>query len=92
MEKDSENERLSRAQRSAKERLSELEKDRKDLADEYVSLKSNYLALNKEYGNEVSCFSSAIKHHLNSGMRRHTYRKLVYNFRRWWSFQGLVHL
>lgn len=38
----------------AKERLSEMEKDRKDLADEYVVLKTNYLALTKEHQKEVN--------------------------------------
>ncbi|ELT95507.1 hypothetical protein CAPTEDRAFT_226630 [Capitella teleta] len=50
MEKEGELERFQRSEHSAKERLSELEKDRKDLADEYVALKSNYLALNKDHG------------------------------------------
>jgi hypothetical protein len=39
--------------RNAKERLLEMEKDRKDLADEYVVLKTNYLALVREHEKEV---------------------------------------
>ncbi|KAK7100698.1 coiled-coil domain-containing protein 78-like isoform X2 [Littorina saxatilis] len=38
----------------AKERLAEVEKDRKDLADEYVVLKTNYLALTKEHQKELA--------------------------------------
>ncbi|CAH1772742.1 unnamed protein product [Owenia fusiformis] len=34
---------------NAKERLAEMEKDRKDLADEYVTLKTNYIAINKDH-------------------------------------------
>jgi predicted nucleic acid-binding Zn-ribbon protein len=56
MDKEGALERFQRSEQTAKDRLGELEKDRKDLADEYVTLKSNYLALNKEHGLEVSEF------------------------------------
>ncbi|XP_067859476.1 coiled-coil domain-containing protein 78 isoform X2 [Heptranchias perlo] len=37
----------------AKDRLKAIEKNRKELADEYIVLKSNYLALSKKHENEV---------------------------------------
>lgn len=46
-----------RTAKAAKERLNELETDRKDLADEYVVLKTNYLALTNEHKREVTHFS-----------------------------------
>lgn len=52
-ELESEKERYKKAATYSKERLAELEKDRKDLADEYVVLKTNYLALTKEHQREV---------------------------------------
>ena len=36
------------------DRLNELELERKDLADEYVVLKTNYLALTQEHKKEVN--------------------------------------
>lgn len=48
MEAETERDKLSKSARNAKERLNEMEKDRKDLADEYVVLKTNYLALVRE--------------------------------------------
>ncbi|XP_025111599.1 coiled-coil domain-containing protein 78-like isoform X2 [Pomacea canaliculata] len=51
-ELESEKERYKKAATYSKERLAELEKDRKDLADEYVVLKTNYLALTKEHQRE----------------------------------------
>lgn len=48
MEAEADRDKLSRSARNAKERLNEMEKDRKDLADEYVVLKTNYLALVRE--------------------------------------------
>ncbi|XP_064605274.1 coiled-coil domain-containing protein 78-like isoform X2 [Liolophura sinensis] len=45
---------LAKVNRNATDRLEELEQDRKDLADEYVVLKTNYLALTKEHEREVS--------------------------------------
>ncbi|XP_071137257.1 coiled-coil domain-containing protein 78-like [Mytilus edulis] len=48
MEAEAERDKFTRSARNAKERLSEMEKDRKDLADEYVVLKTNYLALVRE--------------------------------------------
>lgn len=44
---------LAKVNRNATDRLEELEQDRKDLADEYVVLKTNYLALTKEHEREV---------------------------------------
>ncbi|KAH9489306.1 Coiled-coil domain-containing protein 78 [Bulinus truncatus] len=46
--------RHKRAAKAAKEQLKELEADRKDLADEYVVLKTNYLALTNEHKRECS--------------------------------------
>ncbi|XP_055886474.1 coiled-coil domain-containing protein 78-like [Biomphalaria glabrata] len=46
--------RHKRAAKAAKEQLKELETDRKDLADEYVVLKTNYLALTNEHKRECS--------------------------------------
>ena len=54
MEAESERDKHIRAARNAKERLQEMEKERKDLADEYVVLKTNYLALVREHEKEVS--------------------------------------
>jgi archaellum component FlaC len=53
MEAEADRDKLSRSARNAKERLNEMEKDRKDLADEYVVLKTNYLALVRESEKEV---------------------------------------
>lgn len=53
MEAEADRDKLSRSARHAKERLAEMEKDRKDLADEYVVLKTNYLALVRESEKEV---------------------------------------
>ncbi|WAR23394.1 CCD78-like protein [Mya arenaria] len=52
VEAQNERDRSNRQARSAKERLNEMEKDRKDLADEYVVLKTNYLALVREHEKE----------------------------------------
>lgn len=56
LEAQNERERSSRQAKNAKERLAEMEKDRKDLADEYVVLKTNYLALVREHEKEVQAF------------------------------------
>ena len=53
MESQNDRDRYTRQARGAKERLSEMEKDRKDLADEYVVLKTNYLAMVRELEKEV---------------------------------------
>jgi len=53
LEAQNERDRSNRQAKSAKERLAEMEKDRKDLADEYVVLKTNYLALVREHEKEV---------------------------------------
>jgi len=53
LEAQNERDRSNRQSKSAKERLAEMEKDRKDLADEYVVLKTNYLALVREHEKEV---------------------------------------
>ena len=54
LEFEAERDKHKKAASYSKERLSEFEKDRKDLADEYVVLKTNYLALTKEHQKEVS--------------------------------------
>ncbi|KAL8606496.1 hypothetical protein ACOMHN_037727 [Nucella lapillus] len=54
MELEAERDKHKKTNRYAKERLSETEKDRKDLADEYVVLKTNYLALTKEHEKELN--------------------------------------
>lgn len=54
VEAQNERDRSNRQARNSKERLQEMEKDRKDLADEYVVLKTNYLALVREHEKEVS--------------------------------------
>ena len=51
---EAERDKYRKSSASVKERLSDIEKDRKDLADEYVVLKTNYLALTKEHQNEVN--------------------------------------
>lgn len=56
LEAQNERERSNRQAKNAKERLAEMEKDRKDLADEYVVLKTNYLALVREHEKEVQAF------------------------------------
>lgn len=43
-----------RQAKAARDRLAEMEKDRKDLADEYVVLKTNYLALVREHEKETA--------------------------------------
>ena len=48
--------RHAKSSRNSKEKLSEVEKDRKDLADEYVALKSNYLSVAKAHEGEVRMF------------------------------------
>ena len=54
LEAQNERDRHARLAKNCKERLAETEKDRKDLADEYVVLKTNYLALVREHEKEVS--------------------------------------
>ncbi|KAL5021078.1 hypothetical protein ScPMuIL_000233 [Solemya velum] len=51
---ETEREKQKKSARNARERLSELERDRKDLADEYVVLKTNYLALVRESEKEAT--------------------------------------
>ena len=53
LECEAERDKHKKASTYSKERLAEMEKDRKDLADEYVVLKTNYLALTKEHQKEV---------------------------------------
>ncbi|KAL3867861.1 hypothetical protein ACJMK2_040707 [Sinanodonta woodiana] len=53
MEAQAEKDKNSRTARNAKDRLAEMEKDRKDLADEYVVLKTNYLAMVREHEKET---------------------------------------
>ncbi|KAK6188499.1 hypothetical protein SNE40_004662 [Patella caerulea] len=54
MEAENERDRHLKGAKGAKERLADMEKDRKDMADEYVALKANYSALTKEHHREVS--------------------------------------
>ena len=53
LEAENERDRNIRMAKNSKDRLAEMEKDRKDLADEYVVLKTNYLALVREHEREV---------------------------------------
>ncbi|XP_070563966.1 coiled-coil domain-containing protein 78-like isoform X2 [Ptychodera flava] len=54
MELGIEKDKLGKKYRDVKERLDDMERDRKELADEYVSLKSNYVALSKEHERELA--------------------------------------
>lgn len=53
LEAQAERDRNVRLAKNARDRLAEMEKDRKDLADEYVVLKTNYLALVREHEKET---------------------------------------
>ena len=53
MEMEMDRDKHSKVARNTREKLSELEKDRKELADEYVVLKTNYLNLQKAHEAEV---------------------------------------
>ncbi|XP_033737575.1 coiled-coil domain-containing protein 78-like isoform X1 [Pecten maximus] len=53
IEAENERDRSVKGARHAKDRVVEMEKDRKDLADEYVVLKTNYLALVREHEKET---------------------------------------
>ncbi|KAL4235904.1 hypothetical protein ACF0H5_004294 [Mactra antiquata] len=53
MECQQENDRSRKQAKTSKDRLVDQEKDRKDLADEYVVLKTNYLALVREHEKEA---------------------------------------
>ena len=60
MEVEIDKDKQDRSARQAKDRLREMEQDRKDLADEYVTLKTNYLTLTKSHEKEVKmtfCFA-----------------------------------
>ncbi|BFZ17066.1 hypothetical protein BsWGS_20104 [Bradybaena similaris] len=52
IEAQNERDRYQRQAKATKERLAEMDADRKDLADEYVVLKTNYLALTNEHKQE----------------------------------------
>ncbi|XP_075254095.1 uncharacterized protein LOC142345712 isoform X2 [Convolutriloba macropyga] len=54
MEAQMDRERLQRTTKDAVDKLEEVEKSRKLLADEFVSLKANYMALAKDYDTEVA--------------------------------------
>ncbi|GFO36651.1 coiled-coil domain-containing protein 78-like isoform x1 [Plakobranchus ocellatus] len=54
VEAQSERDRYHKSSKAATERLNEMEADRKDLADEYVVLKTNYLALTNEHKKECT--------------------------------------
>ena len=56
MEAQDQRDKAFRQAKAARDRLAEMEKDRKDLADEYVVLKTNYLALVREHEKEVTFF------------------------------------
>ena len=49
-----ERERLQRTAKEAVDRLEDVEKGRKLLADEFVALKANYMGLAKDYDREAS--------------------------------------
>ena len=49
----------SRSAMASQERLSALERDRKDLADEYVGLKANYSSLKGAHDREVGVLSTS---------------------------------
>ena len=53
MELEIDRDRHAKMARNAKDKLAELERDRKDLADEYVALKSNYLSVSKAHETQV---------------------------------------
>ena len=66
MEAEAEKDKAHKSAKSCKDRLTEMEKDRKDLADEYVVLKTNYLALTNEHKKEVrTSYIGEISHALN---------------------------
>lgn len=54
MEAQMDRERFARAAKEATEKLEEVERNRKTLADEFVALKSNYMGLAKDYDREVA--------------------------------------
>ncbi|XP_041358708.1 coiled-coil domain-containing protein 78-like [Gigantopelta aegis] len=54
MEAEAEKEKAQKAMKGCQERLTEMERDRKELADEYVVLKTNYLALTNEHKKELN--------------------------------------
>ncbi|XP_077981514.1 uncharacterized protein LOC144436568 isoform X2 [Glandiceps talaboti] len=54
MELGIEKDKAAKKYRDARERMDEMERDRKELADEYVRLKSNYVALSKEHERELA--------------------------------------
>ena len=56
MEAQMDREKFARATKEATEKLEEVERNRKTLADEFVSLKSNYMGLAKDYDREVTLF------------------------------------
>lgn len=63
MEAENERDRQVRGGRNHKDRLLDMEKDRKDLADEYVVLKTNYLALVREHEKEVRIILALVRKH-----------------------------
>ncbi|XP_070563968.1 coiled-coil domain-containing protein 78-like isoform X3 [Ptychodera flava] len=64
MELGIEKDKLGKKYRDVKERLDDMERDRKELADEYVSLKSNYVALSKEHEREADDLLTSEKERL----------------------------
>ncbi|XP_061423376.1 LOW QUALITY PROTEIN: coiled-coil domain-containing protein 78 [Lethenteron reissneri] len=51
---ESERERIARDAKALRTRLGDVERNRKQLADEYIALKGNYMALSKEHEKEVA--------------------------------------
>ena len=49
MDKDATRDKYRKMAENAQEKLEEVERDRRDLADEYVTLKSNYLSLTQDH-------------------------------------------
>jgi hypothetical protein len=54
MEREVERDKYIKTANNAREKLEEIERERKDLADEYISLKTNYLAQTKDHKFMVS--------------------------------------
>ena len=68
-----------------KERLKDIERDRKEVLDEYISLKTNYLAMTKEIKNMVKIIVTQDNVKIESGshlstltVERQTYNDQIY--------------
>ena len=53
METEIQREKQAKAARNAREKLAEIERGKKELTDEYIALKSNYMAINAAHEKEV---------------------------------------